>query len=71
MANWVKPQAGALTEEAATECADFILGWLRSRNGEELADALDEMRVKDSRLMREELIYILQAGGKPDNWTAR
>lgn len=66
---WVKPQAGALTEQAATECADFILGWLRERNGAELANAFDEMRVKDAKLMRDELIWILQHGGKPDNWT--
>lgn len=65
---WVKPQAGALTEKAATECADFILTWIRERNGAELESAFEEMRVKDARIMREELIHILQSGGRPDNW---
>lgn len=65
---WVKPQAGALTEAAAKECAEYILGWLESRNGGELAEALEKQRVGDRRLMRDELIHILQAGGKPDNW---
>ena len=70
MASWNKPQASALTETAATECADFILNWLEHRNCFELREALEKQRTGDRRLMREELIHILQAGGKPDNWVA-
>ncbi len=52
----------------AQELADYILQWLRNRNGEELSDALDAMRVIDARNMREELVHILKSGGKPPNW---
>lgn len=65
---WVKLQAGALTEPAARECAAYILDWLERRNGAELAPALEAMRVLDRRLLESELVHILQAGGKPDNW---
>lgn len=68
MAGWVKPQAAALTEKAAIECADYLLSWLRKRNANEFESVLDNMRVVDAKNMREELIYILQHGGKPDNW---
>lgn len=69
MAGWVKPQAGALTTPAAEMCAGYILVWLRTRNGGEFSEALDAQRVGDERRMRAELVAILEAGGKPDNWT--
>lgn len=65
---WVKPQAGALTGAAATECADYIMDWLERRNGGEFREALEQQRTGDRRRMRDELVWILQHGGKPDNW---
>lgn len=66
---WKKPQAGALTEVAAVECATYILDWLERRNGGELREALERQRVGDRRRLRDELVWILQHGGRPDNWT--
>lgn len=62
------PQARALLPDAAEQCADYILGWMRRRNCNELDAAFDGMRVGDARLMRAELVNILMAGGKPENW---
>ena len=57
-----------LKADDASRVADYVLCWLRSRNGAELQPALDNMRVCDANLMREELIMILASGGKPRNW---
>lgn len=48
--------------------AAYIFEWLGRRNGEELAPALDEMRVKDVALAKAELALILKHQGKPPNW---
>lgn len=48
--------------------ADYILKWLPRRNGGELQEAFENMRVRDARNLREELVIILRAGGKPTNW---
>lgn len=48
--------------------AAYIIEWLQVRNGGELADAFDNMRVADLRNLREELEHILLHGGHPPNW---
>jgi hypothetical protein len=50
------------------ELAFYIFDWLEKRNGGELKDALDNMRVCDQRLAHEELALILSCRGKPPNW---
>lgn len=50
------------------ELAAYIFTWLRNRNGGELEDALDDMRVRDRDLAIEELAMILQHKGRPPNW---
>jgi hypothetical protein len=57
-----------VTAEKASACADYILGWLRTRNGGELENALVEMRVRDAEIMRSELETILRYEGHPPNW---
>lgn len=58
-----------LTPEKAKELAAYILHWLKVRNGAELADAFDDMTVRDAENMRGELEMILEHGGKPKNWS--
>jgi hypothetical protein len=58
-----------VTKEA--ELAAYILGWLRSRNGGELDEAIGAMRLADYENMRGELEMILQHGGRPPNWVER
>jgi len=57
-------------EKNRDELAAYIVEWLRSRNGEQLRPAFDNMRVGDFELMLDELALILQHGGKPPNWTS-
>lgn len=57
-----------ISEDIANKCAEYIFDWLKNRNGSELESAFGNMRVKDAKLMKEELIWILRHGGKPDNW---
>jgi hypothetical protein len=49
--------------------ADYIIEWLQERNGAELLEAFEAMRVRDARNLREELVMILKHGGRPPNWT--
>lgn len=48
--------------------AEYILEWLHERNGGELAEVLDSQRVRDRRLMLDELEAIVTYRGKPPNW---
>ena len=57
-----------LPSEKDKKLAEYILGWLRSRNAGQMAEALDGITVGDARIMREELEMILMSGGKPPNW---
>lgn len=67
---------GADGDRRCIECAlrdraltSYILGWLRTRNGAELNEAIGGMRLSDFELMTEELEHILRYRGKPPNWT--
>lgn len=51
--------------------AAYLIEWLRSRNGGELAEAIGDMRVADFENLRGELELILQHGGRPPNWVDR
>ncbi len=66
MSNRTDPQRQ--TAEQATALADYLLAWLRARNGAELAPALDDQTVGSARTMRGELISILIYGERPPNW---
>ena len=57
-----------MSSVGVTPLAEYILKWLRERNGSELESALDSMTVRDSRNMKEELELILTHGGRPPNW---
>ncbi len=57
-----------MSYERAIGLAEYLLTWLESRNGGELLDAFQNMRVRDANLLRAELVMILQHGGKPPNW---
>lgn len=48
--------------------ARYIIRFLRRRNGGELRDVFDDMRVRDARLLLGELERILIHGGRPPNW---
>lgn len=53
------------------ELAKYIVEWLIRRNGAELQEPIESMKVSDYRLMHEELEMILQHRGKPPNWVDR
>ena len=48
--------------------AEYIVGFLRRRNGGKLQKKLDAQTVADREEMIGELEMILQHGGKPPNW---
>jgi hypothetical protein len=48
--------------------AEYIVGWLISRNGAELREVFDGMTVRDFKSLKVELVMILEHGGKPPNW---
>lgn len=48
--------------------AAYIFDWLKRRNGGELSEPLENMRVGDARLAHEELALILRHEGHPPNW---
>lgn len=50
--------------------AEYIVDWLKVRNRGELAEAFDNMRVGDLRLLLDELTLILICGGRPPNWVS-
>lgn len=47
---------------------EYIVQWLRDRNGAELEPAFRKMRLSDFEGLKSELEMILKAGGKPANW---
>ncbi len=50
------------------QLALYIVEHMRVRNGGELCEAFDNMRVRDRALLIEELTMILEHGGRPPNW---
>lgn len=60
---------GLLSRGHAERLAEYIVQWLRTRNGAELKDAFDNMRMGDYVNLHDELVLILLHGGKPPNWT--
>lgn len=52
-----------------SKLATYLIDWLETRNGGELRDPLQDMRVRDRVQMHEELTMILTHGGKPPNWS--
>ena len=50
------------------DLAEYIVTWLRERNGAQLDAAISSISVEDCELLHEELAYILKHGGQPPNW---
>ena len=48
--------------------ANYIIKWLKTRNHAELAEAFNNMKVRDYENLKGELPLILEFGGKPPNW---
>lgn len=66
---YVTPFSAALAATAQPSLlASYIIEWLETRNKGELREALDQQRIRDRKLMLDELTLILRHGGKPPNW---
>lgn len=61
--------ARKLNRLSTAELAEYIITWLSERNGGELEEAFENMRVCDWHTLHDELEAILEHGGKPPNWT--
>lgn len=61
-------QPGRHMVEAPLALTDYILNWLRSRNGGEFEGTFSTMPLYKFELLKSELELILTHGGKPPNW---
>lgn len=53
------------------QLAEFVVEWLRERNGSQLNDAFGEMKLRDFENLHGELAEILKHCGRPPNWVKR
>lgn len=58
----------AKPSEADHDLAEYLVRFLRRRNGAELEPAFGAMRVEDFENLHDELAWILAHGGHPPNW---